>query len=266
VPSGKGYTITFDGVSSLTIPEFICSTVKRSLVGERRHTMEEVPGREGAWWFEELPGMRRIEIEGHILADSFPLPRRGVVRQVARWIGKTNLCPLIISDDPDVFEMAALANEPAVEEWRERGSFKLDFQAMPYSYSVDIQEFEEVAGTGVDAFVIESDGDVFSEPIIEITAAGSIGAGIEVELNGRTLIYGEAIAGGATITINCISKTLTLGVNEDTELTGYFEVADLDMENVVGQFGFLNPGTNTLNVDASVSGYTVRVLWRDKFQ
>lgn len=266
MPNGKGYTITYDGVASTTIPEFFCERVKRNLVGARRHTTEYVPGREGAWVFPELPGLREIEVECGILADSFPLPRRGAVRDVARWIGSADtMRPMIISDDPDLFEMALLDGAPDVDEWRQLGRWKMKFIAMPYSYAVEAQEVEEVASSGLDTFALNVAGDVFSEPVIQITAAGALGS-VELTLNGRTLVYDDIIGAADTVTFNSISKTVTLGVNEDIDLIGYFDVADLAMQHVSGLFPYLVPGANTLQVDAAVSGYTVNVQWRDRYQ
>lgn len=265
MPAGKGYTVTYDGVASTGIPEFICHTVARQLVGARRFDVIDVGGLEGGWLFPEQPGFRQISIAASILADSYPTGRRQAVRQVANWLDKSTMKKLIVSDDPGVYNMAILDSPVDVEEWRQHGILPLSFLCHPFTYDIAVQTFSEVAGTGNDSFVIPVDTDVYTWPVIEITTAGAL-TGVSVILNGRELTRAAAIGATSKITINCISKVVTTGANIDTDLQGTYNPANLSMGNVSGLFPYLVDGNNTLEVEANAAGYTVAVTWRGRYR
>jgi hypothetical protein len=130
VAHNQGYEIIIDGVSSATIPEYLCETIERQLTGENRDQVELIPGREGGWLVPEYPGMKEIKILSHILSDNFPIDRRAAVRSVANWVDTPGFVKMICEDEPGVFNWVKLSESPMVTEWRELGSFELilDFQ------------------------------------------------------------------------------------------------------------------------------------------
>lgn len=265
MPNGKGYTITYDGVASTSIPEFICHSIRRQLVGERRHTIEKVAGMPGGWLFPEQAGTRLIEIEASVLADSWPADRREAVRAVANWLDKDSFKKLILGDDPAVYNMAILNEAPQIDEWRDLGSFTFAMLAMPYTYALAISEVTDSSLSASDTVVIPVLGDVYTEPIIEVTAPGGGISSVQITLNGRQLVYSTAITSANKININCISKTVHTGAIADTDLQGTFNPATLSMATVSGQFPYLLPGNNNLSI-VSATGAAVKVQWRDRYR
>jgi predicted phage tail component-like protein len=265
VQHNQGYEVIYDGISSTTIPEYLCESVERQMVGGRRQSYEEVAGLDGAWLFPESPGLREIVIHSHVISDTWPLDRRAAVREVANWVDKSTWAKLSIEDEPGVYNMAILSEAPNVVEWRQVGTFDLTFMASPYTFASVISQDIEVASSATDTFNITVDGDVYSEPVIVITAGAGLND-VALELNGRILVYDEAIAAAGKITINSISKTVTLGDSIDTDLTGLFDPDDVSMVNVSGLFPYLVNGLNVLTVEGSASGYTVDVKWRNRYR
>lgn len=265
MPGGRGYTVTFDGVASTTIPEFMCHTVTRELVGARRFDVIDVGGLEGGWLFPELPGFKKITIDASVLASGFPGPRRDAVREVANWLDTPTMCKLIISDEPGVYNMAILDSSVPVDEWRHRGTLPLSFLCQPYTYDITVQNHSDTASAADDTFTFDVDTDVYTWPVIEITAGGALGS-IGLTLNGRELIYNQSIAAAGKITINGISKIVTTGANIDTDLQGTYNPANLSMANVSGLFPYLVNGSNSLVVDGTLTGYTVSINWRGRYR
>lgn len=262
----QGYEVTIDGVSSTTIPEYICERVTRKLVGDRRHTVELVPGREGGWLIPEQPGMRQITIVSHVLADTFPTGRRDAIREVANWADQQTHVKLILGDDPNVFHWAVLQDNPDIDEWRERGSFDLVFNALPYAESINIQEHIEVSATSSKTFNVVVDGDVFTRPTIEIVPTGATSA-VAVTIAGRTLTHTAALATLVKRTVNCLARVVEVGGNTDTDLTGEFNPALLSMPGVTGTFPYLSPGTNSVQIVCTgATGFTATLKWRDRYR
>ena len=265
MPNGKGYTVEYNGTSSDDLPEFICQTVKRQLVGTSRHTLAEVAGLEGAWVFPEQPGMRQIVIETAIVADSWPLGRRQALKDLANWLDSRVMAKLEISDEPGVFNWAMLSEAPDIEEWRETGLLDLTFIALPYTFNNDVSEQTYTAVAADSVIDIAVDGDVYTWPVIVISATADL-EGLSLTLNGSTLVYEGDILTGTILTFNCISKVVTLGDTLDTDLVGVFDANDLDMSTVSGSFPYLLAGDNELEIDTNIVGYTVDIYWRSRYR
>lgn len=269
MPGGLGYTVTVDGVASTTIDGLICERVTRRLVGTDRSVTREVAGMEGAWRFPDKRGLRTITLDMAVVADSFPYVRRETLREVANWVDNPDYVQLIISDEPGVYNKAFLANEPDIEEWRELGTFQLEFMAQPYSFSIDTTEETLALSPSIPNTLAVTD-KVPVYPVIELTANGGNLAGFQLEVNGRTLTHLDTVASAGTITISSLSFTVADGVNSDLNLEGTFNEAALIMLNTTGEFPILTEGTNdfllTPEPGSSATSVTLDFYWRERFR
>lgn len=271
MPDGKGYTITFDGVASTTIPEFICHRVRRGAVGSSRTEFKLIPGFEGAWVYPEKRGPRRITIEASVLAPTFPGGRRDAVTAVADWLDKPGLRSLQIGDETNRYYMAVLTSEMEVDEWRELGKFSLEFTALPYAYSTSIstQSLSLVPNAAASTFTIPDGVDAY--PVIELAVPSGGGdlTSFDLVVNGRTLSYGNPIVAGNTITISSLAFVTIAGANPDLTLTGAFDPNTVAMNNVSGQFPILHAATTqSVRLLTGGSGPTVTatIKWRRRYR
>ena len=76
------------------------------------------------------------------------------------------------------------------------------------------------------------------------------------------------IASGETLTISSISDTVTVGINDDVDLVGTFDVAALDISDVAGTFPLLLEGLNTwaLAWTGTATAVTLDITWRERFR
>lgn len=265
MPSGRGYTVTYDGVASTSLDGFMCHEVTRGLVAERRTNFDSVPGREGSFVFPEEPGMRVVELDCSVIVDAVdPALRRAAVRKVAAWYNRPTLRKLLISDEPGVYDMAVPADAPNVTEWRQRGSFVLPFLCEPYSYETTLRYVTGTAGANPLVLNIENPGDVWTPFIVQITASGS-SSSQSVAANGRTWTRATAMTAGQHVTFNTRAGVITNAVNGDTDLQGLFSAANVSMANASGRPPWLEPGTNALTINGGHSGFTYHVWWRGRF-
>lgn len=271
MPNGRGYTVTYNGVPSTDIPSFICQKVKRRLLGKNRDVFREVAGREGAWRFGDKRGLKVITLECAIEADSFPAGRRAALNTIADWLDQGGFSPLIISDEPDVFHQAILANEPELDEWREMATFELEFSAEPYAYDLGQETLELTFTPGDDTETFSITDVVAAYPVVEVTPTGGNLSGFTLTTNGSQLVYGKALVDGSTTTISSLSYTVIEGTNLDTELTGAFNPSIVSMADVSGTFPILLPGVVNEMVLAMAEGstatsVTVALTWRKRYR
>jgi predicted phage tail component-like protein len=259
-----GTVVTFAGVDSDTIPGLIITRVRRPLRGDIRDDVVQVPGREGFWLFEEKPGQRIITLSMSILGDDFE-SRRAAVIAAADWLDQPGLQELIVDDEPDRYHLAKLRQAPDVEEWLDHAGFEIDLIAEPYSYAIEISE-ENLVLDDDDPETFTAPDKVEGIPVIEVTPRGGDLDGFELDVNGETLIYGATIEEDDTITISSISFTVTLGPNQDIDLDGFFDPADLSMATVSGDFPNVIPGTNTVTLvygtGSTATTVDLDVYWR----
>lgn len=269
MPDAKGYTVTFDGVASTTFPNLICEKVTRRLVGKDRSVVREVAGMEGAWRFPDKRGLRTIVIDMAIVSDGFPTLRRDDLRAIADWVDKQGFLKLVISDEPGVYNLAFLANEPDLDEWRELGVFSLEFSAMPYTYDDTISTdtlalVPDVASTWV------STESIPLYPVVELTPTGGDLTGFRLDVGEFSLTYNELLSSGDTVTISSLNFTVSYGVNTDTDLTGEFILLDLNMVNVFGTFPVVIEGNNDVMVapmgGSTATGITLNTYWRPRYR
>ena len=258
--------ITLNAVSlAAAVPEALVVSVARQLVGARRHSRVAIPGRAGSWTFDEEPGDRRITIDVDIQGDTFE-DRRTAVRELAYWVDIGTTSRLVIDDEPDRFHEVILADAPNVDEWLLRGQARLEFTAAPYAYITAVSTENITAGTNPDSGTFSIPDRVTAEPVVEITAnAGTITA-FTLTVNGYALTWAGTLGAGDTITISSISDTVTTGTNGDVDLTGTFDVNDLDMTDVSGEFPLLIDGTNTWAIvwTGTATSATLDFTWRER--
>lgn len=247
------------------VPQAVIVSVRRGLVGKRRHSSIDIPGRAGSWTFDEQPGDRAVELEIDLQGVSFE-DRREAVRELAYWADVGTTSRLILSDEPDRFHDALLDDAPNPEEWLLRGGCSLRFLVGPYALMLAVSTEAITANSNPDSGSFAVADRVTAEPVIEITPAGGGLTGFTLTVNGYGLTWAGVLGSGATLTISSISDTVTVGANDDVDLTGTFDVADLDMADVSGEFPLILEGTNTWAITWTGAATSVAVdfTWRER--
>jgi predicted phage tail component-like protein len=262
--------VTLDGVSlAVAVPTAKVLRVRRQLVGARRETFVDVPGRAGAWVFPSEPGDRSIRLDVDIAAASFAL-RRQAVRKLAEWADTLDgRVRLIVDDEPDRYHAAVLASAPDVDEWLLSGEASLEYRADPYAYAVSTSSTSVTASAGTASGAFAGSGDVAAYPVIEITPLNGTLTAFTVQLNGDTLSWSDnPVPSGATVTVSSISYTITTGVSSDTNLSGVYIENDVVMQTVTGRFPVIVAGTNTYNFTTTGTATAVRfrITWRARYR
>lgn len=259
-------TISLDGVSSSTIPELVIENVARQITPTIRDSYREVPGRGAAWLFEEEGGDRGISVRFAAVGDSLA-ERRSAVRSAAAFLYGDGLGrrKLIVSDEPTRFSWAKLADAPSAEELMNRGRFDANFRTSPYDYSTTIST-DTITGSDSIVIAAETGDAAYYEPSVEITAGTALATGFTLDVDGRAIVYGSALAGGSKLTISSISTTVTTGADTDTDLDGTFDPANLAMTSVSGDFPRLTTGTNVVTFTPTSTGTaTIVFKWRKRY-
>lgn len=252
---------------SADVPEAMVLDVRRPLVGTRRHTRVEIPGRAGTVTFDEEPGDRVLDIEVDLQGDTFA-DRRDSVRRLARWAEVGTTARLVFDDEPDRYYDALLDNAPDAIERLRHGAATLKFAVGPYSSAIELTEIVLSATTNPDGDNLEVTDEVYAEPIIEITANGGTVTALTVQINDDALTWaGTPLAAGDVLTISAIADVVTLGANDDVDLTGAFDEDAVDMADLSGRFPVLLPGTNPWSISwtGSATSLTIVITWRERF-
>jgi phage-related protein len=263
-----GVEIIWNAVSSTTIPELVFSNPVRQMLGDHRGSFQEVPGRRGSWYFPEVRGRRLITVPGFIQVDSFPTARRDAVLAVADWLDVDIEARLVLGDDPGFYYEAVLGDCGDVTEWRDVGEFEFQWHASPFAYEL---EGSEVELSATNNYNTAFDPDIFTplNAVIEVTPTNGTLTDFDLGMNGESLSWQGNLLSGSTLTINGISTVVTLGSNTDTELTGAYDVNDLDMAGVMGRFPSLIPGVNTFNFHVNTgtaTAITVVIHYRKAYR
>jgi len=264
-------TVTWNAVSSTTIPELTIGKITRQLVGEHRGSFVSIPGRPGSHYFPEERGRRRITIECFIMAtdSGFPAGRRDAVTAVADWVDINAECALILSDAPGVYYNAVLVETPDVDEWRELGMFELVFDADPYAYATagSSHLFSLVSGVPQ-----TYDFDLRSQtwPILEVTPTnGTSTTGFSLEIAGQVIVYDTIVAVNDTVNINGLAMAVLAGASNDVNITGAYDPIDLLMGGVSGLFPILLPGDNDIEITSqggTSTTFDVNVIYRKRYR
>jgi len=267
----SGYEVTWNGVSSTTIPELVCGKVTRKLVGAHRGSFVDMPGRAGSYYFPEERGRRSISIECFVLDTSavFPTGRRDAVTAVADWVDVNRECRLIMGDQPDVFYNAVLAEAPDVDEWRETGIFELLFEAEPYSYDLAVTTYLNSMVSGVEESY-DFGLTTATFPVIEVTPTNGTSAfGFSLAVGDTTLYYASTIATGDTVNINGLGMAVLAGTSNDVNVTGAYDPVDMLMSGVTGEFPVLLPDVNNFTITAlggTATAFDVNFIYRKRYR
>lgn len=242
----SGHEVIWNGVSSSTIPEFVCGPITRALLGSHRGSFVEIPGRAGSWYFAEQRGRRKVTLECFVLTDGAFSARRDAITAVAEWLDVQGEAQLILGDEPTVFYNAVLMTPPDPAEWRQIGVFTLEFSVEPYSYALNPTTYNFNPTSGV-THNHDFDLEVMSTPVIDISPTnGTSITGFTLTVGTRTLSYAAPLGVGDTVSINGRGLAVLAGVNDDVNVTGTYDPAVRLMTAVTGQFPILLPGSNAI--------------------
>lgn len=261
-------TITWDSVSSTTVPGLVIGQVTRQLLGETRGSFVEVPGREGSWYFSERRGRRKITAEMFIMVDDMA-DRGDAVEALADWLDVNEEAQLTISDNPNRFYRGVLMSPPDIDEWRDlAGPFEIEWAVDPYSYDTSITT-ESWTSDADDTHVWDAGLLMLVRPVIEITPTNGTIMEFDLTTNGTVLSYSGSIADDQTITINSIAPMVTSGVNTDVNLTGAYNPAQTFIAGFSGEFPELVTGNNSIRLQVlagTATSVTVSVKYRKQYR
>lgn len=266
MPNSK--EVIWNGVSSSSIPELTIGKVHRQLIGADRNIHKEIAGRPGTVVFPERPGLREVTMECFVQATSFVPGRRDAITAVADWLDFFGEAALLISDEPDVYYEAVLADPPDPDEWRDVGTFLIRFYVQPYS--LEIVSSNHLVN-GDDNFTNIFDPGLLAPtyPVIELTPTAGNLESFELTMNGSVLRWEGFLDEDETMNINSISAVALTGVSDDSMLTGGYDPSDLSMEGVSGEFPELLPGSNQMDfvrTAGTATAVTINIKYRRRFR
>lgn len=263
-------TINLNATDSATaVPEMLIVRIRRRLLGARRDTFVEVPGRGGSWVFPEEPGDRSIFVEFDLQGSAFS-NLRDAVRRLATWADTLNGAKrFIASDEPDRFYDVVLVGSLDVDEWLLRGSGELEYRAGPYAQAVTpTTETFAASGAGSDSDTFAALDELVAYPVIEITPTNGTITALAFTMNGDTLDWSGLIADDETLSISSIANVVTAGESDDVNLTGAYDVSALSMSAVDGRFPLVIPGANAWSMTwtGSATTVTIEITWRRRYR
>jgi len=262
---------TLNGTSLTTaVPDAAILDVNRQLVGRPRHQRVRVPGRAGGWTFDEEPGDRRLELVIHIASASITA-RRSAVRDLAAWAEAGTTSQLIVDDEADRYHDAILDDAAATNEWiRQAGDIIVPFLVGPYACAVSATSEAITATSNPDSDSFVAADEVTAEPVVTVTARGGTVTGFTFTMNGDALTWaaGTVLNDGDPLTVNAIGDVVLQSENEDVNLVGAFDEADVDMADVSGTFPLLVAGANTweLSWTGTATSVDIDIVWRRKYR
>ena len=261
--------VTLNGTAlSSAVPSAKVLGVTRELLGRRRFNRIDIPGRAGSWHYDEEPGDRELVVGLDIQADTFAA-RRAAVRALAYWCDVGAVSRLIVDDETDRYHDAIVANGDS-SEWLNNATIDLRFLVGPYALAIasTSTSISAAGGTGSGSFAVGD--EVTAEPVIELTPAGGTLTGFTLTINGYALTWAgpDVIAATESLTVNAISSTVTLGANDDVDLTGAYDVLALSMSDVSGEFPLILEGTASWSLEytGTATSVAASVEWRERFR
>lgn len=259
---------------STACPDAVITAVQRQLAGEVRTEFVEVPGRAGAWVFDEEPGELSIVVDIDVLVDTIA-ERRTAIGQLRAWARTpSGRAALIFDDEPDRFWSVKLAAAPGMTDDEYVGQTSVSFSAEPYAWALTTSLQEEAASGTPDSGSFSVSDDLNADPEVRITPTNGTITSCTLTVNGESVAWQvddpgnpNSVASSGTLTVSSISDTVLFGTSGDTNLIGYFDPDDVDMANVdVTAFPLLVPGSNTWALSWTGTATTVDVdfAWRER--
>lgn len=261
---------------STDCPEAIITRVVRPLAGAVRTELVDVPGRAGAWAFDEEPGETILTVDVTILVDDMD-DRRDAIAKVRRWARTPDgRSKLTFDDEPDRYWSVKVSTAPPLEDDEYVGKTTLSFTAEPYAWAHDITtEAEAASGGSPDSGSFAVTDELPAEPEVRIKPTNGTITSFTLGVNGesvawQTLAPGvpHTVSSGQTITVASLSDTVLLGSSGDVNLTGAFDPDDVSMVAVaVTGFPLLVPGSNSwsLSWTGTATAVDVTFVWRERF-
>lgn len=263
---------TLNGVTlSAAVPEAVIKSAPRPLLGARRDEFVKVPGMAGELVYREEPGDRIITLHIVVLVDDKD-ELQAKVETLADWADTPDgRVKLVLDDEPDRYWLAILANGPPVnEEGEYDAATSLEFRAGAYALAVATTTEDITASGSPDSGTFNLAADVAVTPIVQITPTNGDIESFSLTTNDATIDVTptDGIPEDTTVTVSSISLTVTTGPNTDTELTGAYDAADVDMADVAGEFPILLPGTNSWQLEwvGTATEVTISITWRRRFR
>lgn len=267
-----GLVLTWNGdASSAVAPGLYVQKVRRRMTGAVRDARVPVPGRDGAYLFPERRGARTIVADCLLVSDAVT-DRRADHVAVADWLDVRGEARLLVSDQPDRFWLASLLTDPDPDEWRATGRFQVEWEAQSYAFSTTISQQVVTAGPGASggsgsgSFSAPDELDAYPE--ITVVPSGGAMTALDWTLNGDRLTWAGSVPSGGALVLSSLSDTITTGTSVDSNLTGAFDPAALDVQDADGTFGLVVPGTNTWAADwaGTATGLTATLRWRRRYR
>lgn len=256
-------TAIWNGVSSASIPELVIGPIRRSILGSLRGVHTMIPGRPGSWYTAQPRGLRTVTMECHIMAED-AAARRAAVVAVSDWLDVEQEAKLYLSDMPEKFYWATYDEPSEPEEWREAATFELVWKVQPFAQDDNVTT-ESWVSDASDNHIWNPGLVAPSYPVITITPTNGTLTGFTLECNGDTLIFAGNIADDASVTINSIVPVVLTGINDDIDLLGFFDPADVLLVGVTGTFPVLMPGSNNVNfvkTGGTATSFDIDVMYR----
>jgi len=256
--------ITWNGTPSTSIPGLVIGPITRSIIGSPRGTELTVPGLPGFVSFPQPLGHRRISAECFIQADTFQ-ERRDRFELLSDWLDVQRESKLEINDTPGTFYQAILGDSGEAEEWRNVGTFDLEWKTQPYAFenAPTVRSWT----SGVDTTESFSPAlKTLLRPVIEVKPTNGTLTAFTMVVNGQTITYDTLISDGNTVTINSIGSVVSTGVSTDVDLVGAFNPANVSMAGLNGIFPLLTPDpTNTVRFtknSGTATAIDIKVTYR----
>jgi predicted phage tail component-like protein len=163
---------TFDGIHSSVYG--IKAKIIRNLAPSTRDKEDDVPGRDGTWYFGTDLGKGQLEVEC-VAKGTSRAEFLSKVRQIAAWINpKKGERKLISDDEPDKWCMARYSGSIPLDQLVKAGKFTLPFAySDPYDYLDGEQPFTATVTQSIQVIKIEKESlSVDEYPKITITNNG----------------------------------------------------------------------------------------------
>lgn len=237
-----GKTITWNGVSSDGLTGVIIGQINRGLIGRPRTTLMEIAGKSGAYVFPQKRGTRIITAEVSISTAAGD-DHDDAVEAFADWLDVENEAKLKIGSS-DRYYLGVVRDAPEPEEWRGLSQFQVAWECQPYAYADNVSEEIWTASSGTN-HVWDAGITIPVQPVVLIKPTNGTLTGFTLSGNGYTLtVTFVNVASNNYVNVNCIIPAVLYGPNDDVNLTGAFDPADLAMAGTSGDFPWLIPGAS----------------------